>query len=238
MTRRERVFEAVREILRKEPTGALRYSDLLRKVKEACPDIKENTIVGALHALRERIKSGHIKDIEIPSKGIFRLMQDKEEPISIKEEDLYQPFADYLTYELKECTKAVPLGRKVFDEKWGTPDVFGVYKFPDYEPIKLPVPEVVSAEIKLDPNQLVVAFGQACSYKLFSHKVYLVVPNQESDELVRLESLCIRFGLGDYRPKFQIRTRALKGEPDYFYLNNNLNKLKQKDPKKFKDLFG
>jgi hypothetical protein len=72
----------------------------------------------------------------------------------------------------------------------------------------------------------VVAFGQACSY------------NQESDELVRLESLCIRFGLGDYRPKFQIRTRALKGEPDYFYLNNNLNKLKQKDPKKFKDLFG
>ncbi len=59
----------------------------------------------------------------------------------------------------------------------------------------MPIPEIVSAEIKLDPNQLVVAFGQACAYKLFSHKVYLVV-SKGSEEIGRLKPLCLRFGLG------------------------------------------
>jgi hypothetical protein len=133
---------------------------------------------------------------------------------------------------------------KVFEDKWGTPDVFGIYRFPDYEPIRLPVPEIVSAEIKLDPNQLVVAFGQACAYKLFSHKVYLVVP-KGSEEIGRLESLCLSFGLGlilfeigEKEVKFYIRTRAVKSEPDYMSLNEYLNKLKQRRPDIFKELFG
>ncbi len=250
MKKRERVYEAVRYALRKAPGNSLRHSELVRIVQEMCPDIKENTIFGALSTLREKIKSGEITDIEMPSRGEFRLVgvsidqqQITEEKSRIKEEDLYKPFADYLKDELEECTNAVPLGGKLFEDKWGTPDVLGIYKFPDYEPIKLPVPEVVSAEIKLDPNQLVVAFGQACAYKLFSHKVYLVVP-KESEDMGRLESLCLRFGIGlilfelrDNSPEFQIRTRAIKSEPDYFYLNAYLNKLKQKDPNSFKELF-
>ncbi len=50
--------------------------------------------------------------------------------------------------------------------------------------------------------------------------------NAEQD-IRRIESLCLRFGLGlitfDTQsiddPKFTIRTRAVKSEPDYFYVN-------------------
>lgn len=55
-----------------------------------------------------------------------------------------------------------------------------VYKFSEIDPIKAH-PEIVSVEIKTDTNQLITAFGQACAYKLFSHKVYLVIPNAEQD---------------------------------------------------------
>jgi hypothetical protein len=57
------------------------------------------------------------------------------------------------------------------------------------------LPHWVEKSLKLDPNQLVVAFGQACAYKLFSHKVYLVV-SKGSEEIGRLKPLCLRFGLG------------------------------------------
>jgi hypothetical protein len=82
----------------------------------------------------------------------------------------------------------------------------------------LPIPEIVSAKIKLDPNQLMVAFGQACAYKLFSYKVYLVV-SEGSEEIGRLKPLCLRFGLGlilfeieGKELRFYIRTRAVKSE--------------------------
>jgi hypothetical protein len=245
-TNREKIEGAVREALASSQEG-LRYSELVRYIKEKHPEIKENTIHGALHSLRMRIRRGEVKDITMPERGMFRLVGEgvSSKPAEeIKEQDLYQPFAQYLIDELEECSKAVPLGGKVFDDKWGTPDVFGIYRFPDYEPIKLPVPEIVSAEIKLDPNQLVVAFGQACAYKLFSHKVYLVVP-KGSEEIGRLESLCLRFGLGlilfeieGKESRFYIRTRAVKSEPDYMSLNEYLNKLKQRRPDIFKELFG
>ncbi len=62
--------------------------------------------------------------------------------------------------------------------------------------IEAPI-EIVSAEIKTEVNQLVTAFGQACSYRLFSHKSYLVIPNRSPrDEIARLDSLCIVLGLG------------------------------------------
>jgi hypothetical protein len=42
--------------------------------------------------------------------------------------------------------------------------------------------EIVSAEIKLDAAQVITAFGQACSYKLFSHRSCLVVPLDASED--------------------------------------------------------
>jgi hypothetical protein len=86
----------------------------------------------------------------------------------------------------------------------------------------------VSAEIKMDGAQLVTAFGQACAYKLFSHKAYLVVPRQSpEEEIQRIDSLCQIFGIGfvifdaekPSAPDFEIRVRPARHEPDLFYTN-------------------
>ena len=145
------------------------------------------------------------------------------------EKDFYQSFADYLKNNLEECSEAIALGGNIFGDKWGTPDVLGINKFPDRKVFK-PLIEIVSAEIKTDTNNLVTAFGQACAYKLFSHKVYLVIPKEAEKDVARIESLCLRFGIGlilfdrenPENPKFEIRTRAIKQEPDYFYVNEYL----------------
>ena len=58
-----------------------------------------------------------------------------------------------------------------------------------------------------------------------------------------VESLCLRFGIGlivfdatnPENPNYEIRTRALKSEPDYYYLNEYLRKLKKEQ---LAELFG
>jgi hypothetical protein len=68
------------------------------------------------------------------------------------------------------------LTRNIFGDKWGTPDVLVINKFPERKVFK-PLIEIVSAEIKTDTNNLVTAFGQACAYKLFWELKYLCVLN-------------------------------------------------------------
>jgi hypothetical protein len=242
MTKKELIYKKAKEILKAHPEG-LKYSQLFKEITNSLPDIPRNTIVGALHKFRQDILEGKITDIEIPEKGFYRplLFSPPPPPTTPKESDFYQPFADYLVNELEECTRAIPLGGSIFGDKWGTPDVIGVYKFSPVDPIQPPI-EVISAEIKTDINQLITAFGQACAYKLFSHKVYLVIPRTAGEDISRIESLCMRFGIGlitfdlnPSEPNFQIRTRASKSEPDYFYLNKYLKKL---DEKIIKRLFG
>ena len=81
-------------------------------------------------------------------------------------------------------------------KKWGTPDVVGVYKPLASHRIKFDI-ELISAEIKIDPLQPVVAFGQAAAYRLLSAKSYVVMPESISEEdYSRLEALCILFGIG------------------------------------------
>lgn len=175
-----------------------------------------------------------------PSRGLFRLTkyrspdtdQLKDELVpkqakKFKEEDFYEPFADWLVNEMEECTKAMSLGGNRFRDKWGTPDVIGKRESKRSDIIQAPV-EIVSAEIKPDVYQLVTAFGQACAYCLFSHKVYLVVSNKApDDEVARLDALCQVFGLGfvlfdseqPKDPRFTIRSRPRYQQPDLFYAN-------------------
>ena len=97
--------------------------------------------------------------------------------------------------------------------------------------------EVVVAEIKTDSGQLITAFGQACAYKLFAHKSYLIIPEQASKEDIdRLDSLCLIHGIGlilfdasnAKNPDFMIRVRASRHEPDIFYLNTYLKKIAER----------
>lgn len=237
-TKREIIVQKTFEILRDHPNG-IRYTELFRKIRSALPDTAENTIHGTIWDLDKRVPK-----ITKPERGIFILKEYIKEVIDtglkgvektmkpVNETIFYNSFAEYLVNDLEECTKAISLGGNKFGDKWGTPDVFGVYKFSEMEPIR-PPSEIVSAEIKIDTNQLITAFGQACSYKLFSHKVYLVIPNDAERDISRIESLCLMFGLGliifdrnnSEKPNFEIRTRAVKGEPDFLYVNKYLKSL-------------
>lgn len=234
-TQREKITKKALEVLENNP-GGVRYSDLFRKLAEMLPDAQQNTIHGTIWDL-------HKKNEQIikPERGLFILKKYAqgitEQRLHVgddlhlpKEASFYQSFADYLVQDLEECTKAIPLGGNRFGDRWGTPDVLGVYKFSEADAIRPPA-EIISAEIKTDINQLITAFGQACAYKVFSHKVYLAVPKEA--DTGRIESLCARFGIGlilfnqnDSRdPRWEIRTRAIKSEPDYFYVNEYLQKL-------------
>jgi hypothetical protein len=129
--------------------------------------------------------------------------------------------------------------------KWGTPDVVGVYKPLASNLIKFPI-EIISAEIKIDPQAPVVAFGQAVAYRLFSTKTYIAMPTALTEEdQSRLESLCMLFGVGlvlfdldKEAPHFVIRVRAQRFSPDMFYVNEFADRLKFHDAETFEKLFG
>jgi hypothetical protein len=238
---KEKIIKKVYEILEKEQNG-IRYADLIRKISKELPDTKINTIHGTVWEFKQKIDRGEVKDVLRPEKGWYILKKyfgktfvEKTTSFSLsiqkpREEDFYKPFADYLVNELEECTKAIPLGSNKFQDRWGTPDVIGTYKVLGLGHIQPPI-EIITAEIKIDTRQLITAFGQACSYKLFSHKVYLVIPKDANGtDIKRVESLCLKFGIGlilfnrhnKENPEFEILTRAVKSEPDYFYLNKYL----------------
>ena len=221
------------ELLEQFPKG-LRYSELHAKIRAYDTNFNSNTVNGSIWNLDAIYPDKVYK----PSKGLFRLLKYKpadsdevaEGPVTVtkvKEEDFYKPFADWLTNEIEDVTVAIPLGRNKFKDKWGTPDVIGKRESRRSDIIK-GITEIVSAEIKTDTLQLITAFGQACAYKIFSNKVYLVVPSKSSDEdLDRLDSLCQIFGIGlvtfdaaaPTSPDFRIMVRAARHEPDLFYTN-------------------
>jgi len=155
-----------------------------------------------------------------------------------------EPFAEWLKTELDEVTDVIAIGGAVFQKKWGTPDVVGVYKPIASNLIKFQ-PEIVSAEIKTDAAESVVAFGQAMAYRLFSTKTYIVMPNTITEEdKSRLEALCMLFGTGLVlfeinvkNPDFEIRVRAQRFSPDLFYVNEFADRLRQSNVNKFNHLF-
>ncbi|MFZ4535045.1 hypothetical protein [Propionivibrio sp.] len=235
----ERIKAKALELLEQYPEG-LRYSELHGKILATDGSFKPNTINGCIWNL----DATYPEKVYKPSKGLFRLLKDKPTEIEVltpspattvttskvKEEDFYAPFADWLKNEIEDVTHAIPLGGNKFKDKWGTPDVIGKRESMRSDIIKGPT-EIVSAEIKTETFQLVTAFGQACAYKLFSHKVYLVVPRQsQTEEISRLDSLCQIFGIGlvtfdaesPATPDFRIRVRPVRHEPDLFYTNRNM----------------
>jgi hypothetical protein len=96
--------------------------------------------------------------------------------------------------------------------------------------------EIVSAEIKVAIDGLITAFGQACAYKLFSHKSYIAIPRTASlGDRDKLESLCFIFDIGlvvfdatpTEDPMFEMVARARKSDPDAFYVNEKIRLLKE-----------
>ncbi|HQI29303.1 MAG TPA: hypothetical protein PLT20_14550 [Sedimentisphaerales bacterium] len=234
----QRIVDRALSVLKANPEG-VRYSDLKRQIAKQDASLKPNTIAGNIWNLEEQYPERVYK----PSRGLFRLTEYREagsdqlkqtlvpkQLKKVKEEDFYEPFADWLVNEVEECTKAIPLGGNRFRDKWGTPDVIGKKESKRSDIIQAPV-MIASAEVKADTAQLVTAFGQACAYCLFSHKVYLVVSEKSpDDEIARLDALCQVFGIGlvifdsenPSDPKFTIRCRPRSQQPDLFYANRYL----------------
>ncbi len=233
----ERIKTAALRALSEHPEG-LRYSELLREIQSVDATFKSNTIQGCIWNLDATSPAQVYK----PSRGLFQLLRYRPSGVTdtpssepavapqgtrVREEDFYAPFAHWLQNEVEDATKAIPLGRNKFKDKWGTPDVVGKYESRVSDIIKATT-EIVSAEIKIDSQQVVTAFGQACAYKLFSHRVYLAVPDvSQKEEISRLESLCQVMGLGlvtfdansPEAPNFTMVVRAMRHDPDLFYTN-------------------
>jgi hypothetical protein len=239
-TRREQVQSKAIEILLNNPQG-IRYSELVSKIKASLPGILDSTIAGSMWNLDVTRKN----EVYKAGRGLFRHVSFKEtqpatvettvpQPLQISEERFYEPFADYLQNDLEDCTKAKALGGKVFGDKWGTPDVIGIEKTIPGDIVQRQV-LITSAEIKTDSFGLITAFGQACAYKSFSHKVWIVIPKSaDTDDKQRIESLCLVLGIGLIffdstnfeNPQWEIRVRPLKQEPDMFYVNRYMEKIK------------
>ena len=239
----ERVKEAAFSLLADNPDG-LRYSELIKLISDIDSKFNVNTIGGCIWDLDARYPERVYK----PSRGFFRLVEYKDpdsddlkkevqpkEPPKVKEADFYEPFSNWLQNDIEDVTHSIPLGKNWFKDKWGTPDVIGKRESRRSDIIQAPI-EIVSAEIKTETCQLITAFGQACAYKLFSHKCYLVIPKQSSqDEIARLDSLCQLFGIGlvlfdadnPTNPDFVIRVRPTKSEPDLFYTNKYMSRIEK-----------
>lgn len=239
----EKIKDKAFELLKDNPDG-LRYSELVKFISENDEKLNRNTINGSIWNLDSQFPEKVYK----PSRGLFRLIEFKDpetdelrkevqpkEVKKIKEEDFCEPFSNWLQNDIEDVTHSIPLGGNRFKDKWGTPDVIGKKESKRSDIIQAPV-EIVSAEIKTETNQLITAFGQACAYKLFSHKCYLVIPKQSSqDEVARLDSLCQLFGIGlvlfnvenPNTPDFIIRVRPNKHEPDFFYTNKYMSRIEK-----------
>lgn len=241
---RKQVYELLDKYLLYKPNGA-HYSEILQFLKEKLPDVPENTLHGSIwHYKKDRQNK---KKVVILERGLYilsiyynpKLLPTEKQ---IREENFYEKLEFYLAYELanylvnelKECTKAITLKHNEFQDKLGTPNILGVYKSSE---LYLP-PEIISAKINIDQNQLINSLGQCCAYKIFSHKVYLCVPKQTENEIIlKIQSICSRFGIGLItfdkdnieNPNFRIIIKATKSEPDYFYVNDYIAKLSKKE---------
>ena len=238
----------------RQHSGGIRYTALVNDIARRHPETPRNTIHGSVWNL-DVIRPA---DVRKPSRGLFIAAQTDEGPhtevqkaeappltdiskAKIHEEDFYESFAEWLRNELDEVTDVVPLGGASFR---ATPDVLGVYKPLASNLVKFPL-EIVAGEVKTAPAEAITAFGQAVAYRLFATKSYIAMSTSISeDDLGRLESLCMLFGVGlalfdpdPSEPRYQIRVRAQRFSADMFYVNELADRLKSQDAATFEKLF-
>ena len=236
----KRTLDVAEEILsRDENAQGLRLAELAKLVQRKLRGLGIDMIRSSLSSKLARER----KDITKPERGLYVYQSHTQRPrvpgvrvvSKLKEGvELYRQVAVWLL-DKDECTQAIPLGGKTLGSKWTTPDVIGMYESEQQDLVRSAT-EVTTAEIKTRPSwsELVTGFGQACSYKLFSHRAWLFVPDQvQEDDMDRLETLCGIFGIG--LAKLSIRDssgihierklRPEKHEPDLYYVNRYLEKV-------------
>lgn len=241
----KQIKELAKQIVAQSP-GGIRYSALVERIASEHRETPKNTIHGSVWDL-DKTFSGEIFK---PSRGLFTMDGERiapppfEPPPAIKEADFYESFAEWLKNDLDEATEAIPLGGSGLRSKWGTPDVVGTFKPLPSNRVKFDL-EIISAEVKTSAAQSIEAFGQATAYRLFSHKVYLVMPvDIPQEDQSRIESLGMLFGIGfvqfdvdPEKPDYRVRLRAQRFSPDMFYVNEFAERLHDHNKSAFNRLF-
>ena len=260
---RKQIQECALQLLESAP-GGIRWGEMLKAIHASDPETPPNSIHGALQVLlfgndtiakvaRGTYQLTKYQDAQ-SSAAIAQDQAFANEPLVIEtpthtkvtllEADFYGSFAEWLADIAEEVNVAVALGGSILKGKWGTPDVIGVLK-PRAQDILKFEPQIVSAEIKIDPGQPVIAFGQAVAYRLFSHKSYIVVPRTTSeDDLSRLKALCsihgvglVTFTLDKAAPDYTVVVLPMQASPDMFYANQMLRRLLDSSAELFNKLF-
>lgn len=231
--------------------GGIRYSALVAKIAADHPETPKNTVHGAVWDLDKTFSGEVLK----PSRGLFTINAPAKtngavspaQPVattSLRESDFYESFAEWLKNDLDEATDALALGGSGLRSKWGTPDVVGTFKPLPSNRVKFDM-EIISAEIKIATSESITAFGQAIAYRLFSHKVYLVIPsNVPEEDQSRIEALALLFGVGFVQfdlsadePNYRARVRAQRFSPDVWYVNEFAERLHDHNKSAFNRLF-
>lgn len=246
MSQRDIILEKAKELLRKKKTQGATHSEIRDALNI---EIKKKRVnIDSVSSYISNLPSDSEGAIVRMGRALYVLKDytdkvDESDSLtpaeSQKEAQSYPHFAQYLMDE-EYCTKAVALGGRAFDLKWFTPDVIGIFDhqsgMSSFGANKLPfVPEVVSAEIKADAKdeELLKGFGQASSYLLFSHKVFLVIPQAASKAIKdRLEVMCEKAGLGliieSPQHKYELVVSAWKQEPELVHLIPLIPKIEAK----------
>jgi len=247
--RGKEIQDLAKQIIDQAPDN-IRYSALVQQIATTHPETPRNTIHGAVWDL-DKTFSGQILK---PSRGLFTVNAGAaggpaptvipSTTPTLRESDFYDSFAEWLKSDLDEATDAIALGGSGLRSKWGTPDVVGTFKPLPSNRVKFDL-EIISAEIKTNLAESNTAFGQATAYRLFSHKVYLVMPSDMPEEdQSRIEALSLLFGVGFIQfdpdtanPRYRVRVRAQRFAPDMFYVNEFAERLHDHNKSAFNRLF-
>lgn len=120
----QQIRERAKQIVQESATG-IRYSVLVRRICEEHPETPKNTVYGSVWDLDTRFPDL----IHKPSRGLYLPLHKGEflspvvtELVKLpKEEEFYDPFADWLKNELDEVTVAVAIGGAGFQKSGGRP---------------------------------------------------------------------------------------------------------------------
>lgn len=248
MSKKEEIRRKAFEILSMpEFKNGIRFTTLVKKVVSETGE-NENTCNGSLYNLPKELPD----KISRPYRGLFILKEnekflkdvieqnfEKKPNIKLDENSIYQPAKDYLLSR-EECTHAVIVGGNIFGKKWGTPDILGAIRANSDAVYKPPL-EIIAIEIKDEGYSPVEALGQAMAYKLFSHRTWLILP--DDNDLDRIEGIAIsaNIGLISFSKEsdgfdFVTLNRPIAGHPDFAEVNNILEELKRKDKRKYNEL--
>lgn len=244
---KDQIRKSAKRLLEEVEGKGILTSEIHRKVREET-NINLHTIQGNWHSLSRVNKSigkGKDNDIVEMDRGLYRLAKFDSQNISDNELELeefsqiksstaekeyYKYFAEYLENE-EICFPAIPIGEKLLNEQWTNPDVIGIKSYRK----GLSNFKIVTAEIKNSSStkEILTGFGQCCAYKLFSHKVYFVIPTNVKIER-RIAVLCNRHNIGlvlfdaekDLNDiDWDIRNEPYFEEPDYDFVESMLEKL-------------